>query len=150
MVLCQCCLEMPPKKKPIVRSLNEQRRLMYVAITRAKLRLIVSTWNQASQADAAHACCNSWLGRPRDCASQTESVSQRTCPNTNAPSPWTRFRRHSVASLHQVSRYLWERCFPASFRIEMLSGMMAIVSGSNFWIFAESYPFFSIISSPFL
>lgn len=47
------------------RVVSEQRRLLYVAITRAKFRLIVSTWTQASQADAAHmqAVTLGWAGR---------------------------------------------------------------------------------------
>lgn len=47
------------------RAISEQRTLMYVAVTRAKLRLIVSTWNQANQADAAHmqAAIDGWAGR---------------------------------------------------------------------------------------
>ena len=47
------------------RLVYEQRRLMYVAITRAKFRLIVSTWSTASQADAARmrAAILRWAGR---------------------------------------------------------------------------------------
>lgn len=47
------------------RGILEQRRLLYVAVTRAKSRLLLSTWGQARQDDAMHmgAANPMWAGR---------------------------------------------------------------------------------------
>ncbi len=46
-------------------SLDEQRRLLYVAVTRARSQLILSTWSQASQDAAMHlgAAAGGWVRR---------------------------------------------------------------------------------------